>query len=191
MAIVIVLTGTSSSGKSSVAKLLQKQLGEEFLFFEVDNYMKMLGEKYNNFNLNNPEAFIPNNIIYAKKLDDGTFDTITGPVYQKLYKTIPLVLNNLVNNGFNIIVDSLINDKEEIILYKKILNKQVKFVYLQALPETLLAREKARNDRVPGSALNWLKKFNCQQETNLTIDVDNLSIQQIVEKIRFNKYINV
>jgi hypothetical protein len=43
--------------------------------------------------------------------------------------------------------------------------------------------EAARGDRLIGSALNWLKGFNCQDDCDLKIDTGETAIVDICQKI--------
>jgi chloramphenicol 3-O phosphotransferase len=43
---IIFLNGTSSSGKTSIAKVLQEMLDEPYLHFSGDNFLRMLPERY-------------------------------------------------------------------------------------------------------------------------------------------------
>lgn len=44
-------------------------------------------------------------------------------------------------------------------------------------------REEKRGDRLRGSAIHWLKKFNFQNECDLSIDTEKLSTNQICDLI--------
>ena len=45
---IIFLNGVSSSGKTTLAKLLQARLTESFFWLAADTFIDMLPEKYNN-----------------------------------------------------------------------------------------------------------------------------------------------
>ena len=45
---IIFLNGTSSSGKTSIAKELQQILKEPYLLVSIDNFISMLPQKYLN-----------------------------------------------------------------------------------------------------------------------------------------------
>ena len=177
---IIVLIGTSSSGKSSVSQVLQRQLGDGWLQFSVDGYLGMLGDKFLGLNPDNPEVTIPNDISYAKKHEDGTYQIIPGKFCSKLYATIPDVLETLAKQGFSIIVDSLIDFKEDLETYRNKLNPfGVLFVYLEVDESTMEQREKSRGNRLPGSAKHWLKSFTCRDSADMIIDTTDKSIAEI------------
>src|SRR5277367_2538928 len=105
---IVIINGTSSAGKSSVASILHKKLGDGWLFFSTDSYLSMLGDKFLGLHPDNPQVTIPNDICYATKHDDGSFEIISGKFCSKLYQTIPSALEIMANQGFNIIVDAFI-----------------------------------------------------------------------------------
>lgn len=127
---------------------------------------------------------LPNDICYATKYDDGTFEIVPGELCSKLYLTIPNVLKLLSQQGFNIILDSFITIKEEFKLYKDILNEfDPHFFYLHASPSVIAKREEKRGNRLKGSAIHWLKKFDFQSECDLVINTEDLLVNQIGEQI--------
>lgn len=181
---IIIISGTSSSGKSSVCEGLKDRLGDSWLLFSTDGYLSMLGNKFHGLHPDNKEVTIPNDVCYAKKYEDGTFEIVPGELCSKLYLTIPHVLKILSQQGFNIILDSFITMKDEFDAYKDSLKEfDPHFFYLNASPEVISEREDKRGNRLKGSAVHWLKKFNFQSECDLIIDSENLSIDQICKLI--------
>jgi len=185
---IIILNGTSSSGKSTIAQALQHQLSDGWLYFSMDGYLSMLGPKFWGLSPDNPEVCLPNEICYAKKHNDETYEIITGKLCSELYATIPDVLKLMANRGFNIIVDTFIATNEEFVSYKEKLEKyNPLFVYLHAPEHIIYDREKARGDRLRGSANHWLKAFECVDEFELKINTEEISAEQataiILEKL--------
>lgn len=86
---IIILNGTSSSGKSTIAQALQHRLGDGWLYFSMDGYLSMLGPKFWGLHPDNPEVCLPNDVCYAKKHNDDTYEIMTGKLCSKLYATIP------------------------------------------------------------------------------------------------------
>ncbi|MEO8400491.1 MAG: AAA family ATPase [Gammaproteobacteria bacterium] len=177
---IIIICGTSSSGKSSVCEELKKKLGDSWLIFSTDGYLSMLGNKFLELHPENNKVTIPNDVCYAKKYNDGTFEIIPGELCSKLYLTIPSVLKLLSQQGFNIILDSFITTKDEFNSYKDLMKEfDPHFFYLYASENVIADREEKRGNRLKGSAIHWLKKFNFQVECDLLIDTEKLSKHQI------------
>lgn len=107
-----------------------------------------------------------------------------GHCVQMLYLTIPNVLQLLAGQGFSIIVDSFITTIEEFKSYKEALERYgVLFVYLDASEATIAQREAARGDRLKGSALHWLKRFDFQEHCDLCINTEEMNTQQIGDEV--------
>jgi deoxyadenosine/deoxycytidine kinase len=70
---IIIISGTSSSGKSTVSQALQRKLGDNWLLFSTDEYLSMLGEKFLSLHPNNKEVLTPNNICYAVSVNISSF----------------------------------------------------------------------------------------------------------------------
>lgn len=181
---ILILTGTSSSGKSTLSEKLQKSLGDGWLYFSMDSYLSMLGPKFLELHLDNPEICTPNNICYAQKYSNNTYEIITGELCNKLYGTIPKVLTLLAEQGFHIIVDSFITTLEEHSFYKEQLKRYgLLFIYLYAPKEIISQREVERGDRLTGSALHWLEAFECESVFDLSFDTHASPITDIVATI--------
>ncbi|AWN73642.1 AAA family ATPase [Legionella anisa] len=186
---IIIVCGTSSSGKSTLCQELQNRLDNGWLHFSTDGYLGMLGEKFGGLHPDNPQVCVPNDICYAQPYPDGTYEIIPGALCSKLYLTIPSVLKLIAEQGFNIIVDSFITTLDELKSYKETLEKYgILFVYLYASESVISQREEARGDRLKGSALHWLKRFDFQDQCELCINTEEMSIQKICDEIlRFTK----
>lgn len=182
---IIIVNGTSSSGKSSVCQTLHKLLGDGWLLFDTDNYLSMLGDKFLGLHPSNQQVCTPNDICYAKKHQDGTYEIVPGKLCSRLYSTIPNVINTIAKQGFNIIVDSFITTAEDLKIYKEELREyNILVVYLYASESVITQREEARADRLKGSAIHWLKTFDCQEKCDLNIDTGDLSVTEICDIIR-------
>ncbi|OPZ22611.1 MAG: Chloramphenicol phosphotransferase-like protein [bacterium ADurb.BinA186] len=62
---ILFICGTSSAGKSSVCHALKQNLGDDWLYFGMDSYLAMLGEKFTNLHPDNPEVCNKNEIAYG------------------------------------------------------------------------------------------------------------------------------
>ncbi|MCE0722993.1 MULTISPECIES: phosphotransferase-like protein [Legionella] len=181
---IIIVCGTSSSGKSTLCQELQNRLDNGWLNFSTDGYLSMLGDKFGGLHPDNPQVGVPNDICYAQQYPDGTYEIIPGALCSKLYLTIPNVLKLIAEQGFNIIVDSFITTMDEFNSYKETLEKYgVLFVYLYASEAVISQREEARGDRLKGSALHWLKRFDFQDQCELCINTEEMNIQHICNEI--------
>src|SRR6056297_607177 len=121
---VIFLNGTSSSGKTTIAKELQKSLEKPYLYISLDNYLNNL-----------PPAFLQDNEYMAKSfpiLLDG-FNASCAAIAKA---------------GNNVIVDHVLQEPSWVAPCVKVFwNLKVVFVGVHCPLDVLETREKARDER--------------------------------------------
>jgi chloramphenicol 3-O-phosphotransferase len=184
---IILINGTSSSGKSSVCAEVHSYLGAGWLLFSTDNYLTMLGETFLNLHPHNPNVTVPNQVCYAIQHKDGSYEIAPDPYCSKLYNTIPDVLSLLIAQGFSIVVDAFILTNQELAAYKAACSMtESLFVYLYADEKVIEAREANRGDRLPGSSLHWLRLFECADACDMAIDTSNLTVEDVCAAITSN-----
>jgi chloramphenicol 3-O-phosphotransferase len=172
--VILFICGTSSVGKSSVCHALKKFLGDKWLYFDMDGYLAMLGERLANLHHDSPDVCKKNEVVYAHKHENGSYEIVVGPLCTKLFSTIPEVLSILAKAGFNIIVDSLITKKIELHDFKSALKGyDCQFIFLDAPLEVINQREETRGDRLKGSAEHWLNSFDFQNECDFILDTSD------------------
>lgn len=98
----------------------------------------------------------------------------------------------MAQQGFFIIVDSLITKKSELMIFKEELkDSDCAFIYLNASEESIIQREGVRGDRLKGSAIHWLRSFDFKNICDLSINTDEIGAEdiakQILEKLRILK----
>ena len=149
---IIILNGTSSAGKSTLARVLQDRVPEAFFVITGDDYMEMLGRsKYVDIS---DEAYIQFNLVEcytAKALSDI---------------------------GMNLIMDTLFlkgeTEKEERVglneWVKLLHDYPVLFVHVSCPPEELRRREKERGDRDIGQGESQISRLNPQDTYDIAVD---------------------
>lgn len=181
---IIFVCGTSSAGKSTVCWHLKSKLSDNWLLFGMDGYLGMLGDKFLNLHPDNPEVCTPNEVCYARKHENGSYEIVPGKLCSKLFSTIPYVLDLIAEQGFSIIVDALITKKLELDAFKEMLNKhKCIFIYLDASQESVILREEARGDRLKGSAVHWLRAFDFRESCDLMYGTDEIDAESIANHI--------
>jgi chloramphenicol 3-O-phosphotransferase len=181
---IIFVCGTSSSGKTSVCQALKQKLPDAWLLFSTEGYLGMLGDKFNNLHPANFEVEVPNEVAYAKKHDDGSFEIVVGSLVQSLFATIPDAIGLLARRGFDIVADSLITKKSEVDHFRMALDRfDCKFIYLSTSEKEISRREENRGDRLKGSAVHWLRAFDFQNDCDLIVDTEKIGANQIAAAI--------
>lgn len=135
---VIVLNGTSSSGKTSIVKALQEQLEEPFLDVGIDRFIWMLPGRY----LNQP--------LWDEVLGKATQ---AGPVGHRLIAGMHRAAAALARVGNAVIVDHVLVEPDWVRDCAATLAELPAYLVGVFCPLAVLeAREKGRKDRTLGQA---------------------------------------
>lgn len=159
---IILLNGTSSSGKSSIAQSLQKALPVPYLHVEIDAFLKML-----------PAEFW------------GTADRDTQwQVVSMVASGFHRSLAALASAGCNIIADHVLLEPAWLQECVDLLESgQVIFVGVHCPLEELERREKARGDRGIGAARSQFDKVHAARIYDLEIDTSALTPIECAQRI--------
>lgn len=178
---IIFLNGPSSSGKTTLAKALQKKLSKPFLHFSIDKMIGMMPAKTNCFEGHSPAVG-----FWWKKVNQDTEELpaiSAGPFGQMIATSFRNMAVFLAKEGHNLIIDTVCF-KEEMPSWKDALNPfDTLFVELTCPGDILEKREEKRGDRMRGSAKEQLIRMQGQKEYHLSIDTNLTSLESMVDKI--------
>jgi len=146
---IIFLNGVSSSGKTTLARILQDKLAKPYYWLSEDVFRAMTPKKFDNEDSEENERAWVNSIL-------GMYHTA------KMYSDL----------GWNVIVDTVMDEdfwveKAAGLLY----DYPALFVNVTCPPEELQRREKDRGDRVTGLAMQQLS-YLCPQDNTYDVIVD-------------------
>jgi len=143
---IIFLNGTSSSGKSTLAKALQKQFTSPYLHAGIDQFIFMLPGAY----LNPP---LWSEVYRYHDRDDGTFTIETGPLGHRLMTGMHTSAAALAASGFNVILDHVLLEMRWLEECARLFAPfEVWFVGIRCPLAVLEQRERDRKDRTLGQA---------------------------------------
>lgn len=159
---IIFLNGTSSSGKSTIARALQETLEEPYLHVSVDSFLSMLPQKY--------------------------ADLSKSENYRAIYKAVSGMhhcVATLAAAGNNVIVDTVLENKDNLAECVFILaHYRVTFVGVFCPLEELEHRERSRDDRFAGMAKSQFDQVHIHRIYDLEVDTSVESPQQIADTIK-------
>jgi chloramphenicol 3-O phosphotransferase len=162
---VIFLNGTSSSGKTTIAKALQEKLTEPYMYVSIDNYFHMYPERFLRAT-SQEEALILERLIPA--------------VVSGLHRSVAA----LAQAGNNILVDHLLQDDgslEECV--ENWVGLDVLFVGVKCPLKITEEREKRRGDRTIGAARSQFERVHAHDLYDLEIDTSRLNVDECVTRI--------
>jgi len=148
---VIFLNGPSSSGKTSIAKALGYLLPSPTLVIGIDTFIKLIpaGKPLFLFDVEHDQ----NNSPIAR--------VIPTHYGKKLCHALTQTTKVLIDNGFNLIIDEVLLEKDALNSYlEQLATNRVYLVGVRCQLATLEEREAVRGDRKHGMARAQLESFN-------------------------------
>jgi len=162
---IIFLNGVSSSGKTTIAKTLQKKLKEPYCWLSVDNFLHTMDD----FFLNDQEWLRAGGIEWIWKALGA---------FHKSIKTFS-------DAGCNVIVDHVVQMEGWLNECLDLLrDNDVLFVHVTCPLEEIIRREKERGDRHIGQGESQIEKLLPKDEIyDITIDTFNSSNEECANEI--------
>lgn len=174
---IILLNGAGSSGKSSIAKELQKIAGKPFLHIQMDDFCAMLPEALQD----HPDGF-----SFQEISENGKPLVVikTGPVGERALRGMRHAIAAMAAQGNNLIVDDVMleNEREE---YAPLLSRfETFFVGVFAPLDVLEIRERQRGDRMIGLARWQYDRVHLGKRYDLEVDSGGLGPQECATLIK-------
>lgn len=170
---IILLNGTSSSGKSTIAKSIQKFVDQPYLHVGLDLFADTLPPSYIMYGERSHEG-------YQFLESPGPAVTIRmGPVAKKLANALHKSIQVLLQSGFNLIIDEVLFEEEDFQDYLEILKGyRVLFVGIILPLEVAEQRERDRKDRVVGLARGLNELVHQGKTYDLIIDSSKMTPEE-------------
>ena len=154
--VVIILNGTSSSGKSTLAKSLQNILKPTFLHVSLDSFGEMFPEEF----YDRPDGF---KIILLAMIS---------------------CVKTLSSEGYNIIIDGVLEEKDSLsTILENLQNAHVLTVGVYCNLEILKIREVARSDRRIGMAGQQLQYIHYDHKYDFEVDTSHKAASALASEI--------
>ncbi len=151
---IILISGTSSSGKSTLAKGLQKSLPDPFLHVQLDSYIEML-----------------------PRTDDWE-------MFQRMVRGLNRSVAVMAEEGNNLIVDHVLIDNAWLEQLLELLRERyVLFVGLHCPLEELERRESERDARRQGFARQQFENIHAGKIYDLKLDTSVLSAEECTRRV--------
>lgn len=146
---IILLNGTSSAGKSTVARAVQELMEEPYLHTGVDHYQMAFPPNLVNIEGSLEAEAVGWEVVYD---ETGLQSVRIGPMGRRLIQGLYKMIAALADTGINLVIDDVIWDPWILRTAVSALHTYpVHFLYLDLSIEAAKEREKARGDRGPGN----------------------------------------
>lgn len=194
---IILLHGISSAGKTTVARELQDQLKDYYLYMGIDEFTGMMPKRLIGIN---PEfkttiEATQQGVTLVPKIINGNqiIAVKTGAYSQKGGMLLPKIFSLYAANGLNLITDFAFSGidqqlAEEFLktFVKELQPYKVYFINLTVSPEIAVQREEKRGGfkgLAAGQEFFMLKNLTYPDAFDLEIDTSNFTPKQIAQKI--------
>lgn len=147
---IIFLNGATSSGKTTIAKLLQSKIGEPFWHISIDHLRE-------------------SSILPIKRFNSGEFNWHENR--ENFFRGFHLSLRAYVEGGNNLIVEHIIETKEwKDFLVELFQDIDLFFIGIHCPLEELKRREAERGDRPAGGAQKDFETIHVFNRYDLELD---------------------
>ena len=183
---VIFLNGTSSSGKTSIAKTLQEILDGYYIHTGIDHFLERLPEKffvmYRGTNPPPAEGVV---WVFADG-DEQVTEIRTGPASDRFRLGIFHAVAGLATAGNNVIVDDVVVDVTVLKEAANILQDfNVLFVGVRCPLDVAEQRERERGDRSPGLVRMHYDQVHAHGTYDVEVDTSVLTTMECALQIKY------
>lgn len=179
---IILLNGTSSAGKTTVARIMQEKYSDVLLLYGVDTMVQTAFPAKCDYPPFDQKAIK----LETYEVDGHPHARLkVSPYMYPVYTAAVKFYKILSEQGYNLIVDELLFDSNRVRPYFEILAREkVYFIGLKPEKEVVLRREQERGDRLPGLAAGlYLEVYNPLFTYDLLLDTGKLSPEETADRI--------
>jgi chloramphenicol 3-O phosphotransferase len=171
---VVLLHGTSSSGKSTVARAVQQLSDEPWVNLGIDAFWNAIDERWMEHGPHAAEGFL--------WTEDATI--VPGPVGQKLAAGMRAALAAFARAGNDVLVDDVFIDPQWLEEWRsELAGIELLLVGVLAPADVLEERERARGNRIVGEARAQVDVIHRGIEYDLTVDTSRESPEECARSI--------
>jgi chloramphenicol 3-O phosphotransferase len=179
---IILLNGTSSSGKTTIAKAMQEKYHNILLLYGVDSIVQNAFPMKCDYPPFDEHAIK----VVVDNVDNEPFARLTvSPFMYPVYKAGVYFYKMLSQKGYDIIIDEVLFDENRISPYFEILNtEKVYFIAIKPSKQVAVKREIARKDRFRGFAAGLYEEvYNPLFIYDLIVDSGESTPEESADKI--------
>jgi chloramphenicol 3-O phosphotransferase len=169
MARVVILNGTSSSGKTSLARTVQRLAKGPVLRVSMDDFLEMMPPRF----ANDDEAF---SFRLVPDAAPAEVEIGTGSYGAALMRGMRASIAALADQGLDLVVDDVMLGADDQAHYRDVLAEHcVTFIGVRCALETAEQRERDRGDRDIGMARWQFTRVHAGRDYDLEVWTDEVS----------------
>jgi chloramphenicol 3-O phosphotransferase len=171
---VVLFHGTSSSGKTTVARAVQRLSDEPWVHLGIDTFWNAIDERWMEHGPRAAEGFLWS--------EDATI--VPGPVGQRLARGMRAALAAFARAGNDVLVDDVFIDPAWLVGWRnELIDVESLLVGVLAPAHVLEERERARGNRIAGEARAQIEVIHRGIEYDLTVDTSRQSPKECAQSI--------
>ena len=180
---LIILNGTSSSGKTSIARCLQASWPTPLLYLSLDTAIGMMPFAYTGAGILAEDGYCLRSVIAG---DEIVVTYSLGRHARFLNSNLATMADGLSAAGYDVIVDHVITDDETMIdLAERVSGRSVFLIGVICDKNILEQRERLRGDRLIGLAAGQAQTVHCgHRPYGLVVDSTRATPDELAEAIR-------
>lgn len=172
---VIYLNGTSSAGKSSIARALRDKLHDLYLHVQLDVFLQMVPP--HGWEREGGAVMTPSQQEHGLQVE-------FGPLCQALFSGFHRSLAALASAGNNLIVDDVLIERRWLReAIEALAPHEVCFVGVCCPVDIVEARERVRGDRIVGTARGQYEHVHAHGIYDVTVDTSILTSEACAGRI--------
>ncbi|MDD1724572.1 MAG: chloramphenicol phosphotransferase CPT family protein [Methanospirillum sp.] len=179
---IIILNGTSSSGKTTIGRIMQEKYEGILLLYGVDIMVQTAFPAKCDYPPYDRQAI---RVTWSEHEGQKIARLQVSPYMYPVYRAAIQFYRILSEQGYHLIVDEVLFDKNRITPYFEILSREtVYFIGIKPGKDVVITREKERGDRLSGLAAGLYDEVYHPLFTyDLTLDTGRLAPDESADRI--------
>ena len=182
---IVVLNGTSSAGKSTIAGELQRTGDAPMLHLSLDLVSEMVPDGFFVMSADEVDPPAVDGVLWITT-DDGrrVADMRIGPLGVRLKEAMYRTALAMAATGFDVVVDDVIIDPRSIEVMAELLSDDAYFVGVRCSKDEAVRRERARGDRGLGRVEVQYDLVHAHAGYDLEVDTTDTPAAECAARIR-------
>lgn len=182
---IILLNGSSSAGKTTLAITLQQLLPDPWHHIALDQFRDGMAGRYRGLNSAAGAAGARGlNVVPVPRGDERVTDIQFGDIGKRMLRGMRRAIAAFAREGNNVIIDDLMFEPAFLADYLEALDGlDVLFVGVRCPLEVVNAREAKRPGRFPGTATSHFDRIHSHSLYDIEVDTGTATPRQCAELI--------
>ncbi len=182
---VILLNGSSSAGKTTLAEMLQRLLAEPYQLISLDQYRDGLPARFRGLNAPDGTTGAQGlNVVPVERAGQRVTAIAFGDAGRRMLRGMRRAIAAFAREGGNVIVDDLVLEEAFLLDYLEALRGlRVTLVGVRCPLKVVQAREAARPGRFPGTAESHFHEVHAHCVYDVEVDTSAATPRACAQRV--------